>query len=104
MIPRRAFQRCLRSVEKQAQLREGYVRFLERVPVFDRLDAELKTRVATKFTEQRFSRGDTVFKQGDEGYLFFLVYRGELELSGGCSCSNSSCPSCCTTARLEDQQ
>ena len=36
---------------------------------------------------------------------FTLVVAGhELELSGGCSCSTSSCPSCCTTARLEGQQ
>ena len=36
---------------------------------------------------------------------FTLVVAGhELELSDGCSCSTSSCPSCCTTARLEGQQ
>ena len=33
---------------------------------------------------------------------FTLVVAGhEIELSGGCSCSTSSCSSCCTTARLE---
>ena len=36
---------------------------------------------------------------------FTLVVAGhELELSDGCSCSTSSCPTCCTTARLEGQQ
>ena len=36
---------------------------------------------------------------------FTLVVAGhESELSGSCSCSTSSCPSCCTTARLEGQQ
>ena len=46
MIPRRVFQRTLRPKERHAQLIEDYTRFLDRVPVFDRMEVELKSKVA----------------------------------------------------------
>lgn len=60
-----------------ARSAEGCAEALRPVPLFAGLDDGERAQVAALFRERRFSRGETVIREGSGGAAFFVVERGE---------------------------
>lgn len=59
------------------------VEVLKRVPLFADLDRRELQQLARLFKERRFSRGETVMKEGLGGAAFFVIESGEAAVSVG---------------------
>lgn len=57
------------------------VEALGQVPLFAELTADEVERISRLFKERRFSKGETVTKEGSGAAAFYLIYSGEAEVS-----------------------
>lgn len=63
-------------MDAMASAGEDTIALLKRVPVFSTLSAEELERVARVAVARRFSAGEVVFKEGDEGRTCYIVRSG----------------------------
>eukprot|EP00746_Dinoflagellata_sp_MGD_P125642 gnl/MRDRNA2_/MRDRNA2_60455_c0_seq1.p1 gnl/MRDRNA2_/MRDRNA2_60455_c0~~gnl/MRDRNA2_/MRDRNA2_60455_c0_seq1.p1 ORF type:complete len:949 (-),score=268.30 gnl/MRDRNA2_/MRDRNA2_60455_c0_seq1:31-2877(-) len=56
---------------------EKTIRFLERIPLFKRLPKAVHPSIALGMHLKKFSNGDTIIEQGDDGDEFFLIFEGK---------------------------
>lgn len=54
--------------------------FLRKCPLFSTHTAGTMAELAQRITRRRFSAGDIVFRQGDEGDRFYVIYSGSVEV------------------------
>jgi len=59
------------------------VEALQRVPLFAELDRRELEQIARLFKERRFSRGETVIREGSGGAAFFLIDSGRATVTLG---------------------
>jgi CRP-like cAMP-binding protein len=57
------------------------VDLLQQVPLFAELGQKELERVARLFKKRRFSKGETMIKEGSGGAAFFLIESGEAEVT-----------------------
>lgn len=55
--------------------------FLRRIPLFSGLTSNKLTEVADKMSSEQFKPGDVILRQGESGDRFYLVRRGEAEVT-----------------------
>jgi putative ABC transport system ATP-binding protein len=55
--------------------------FLRKIPLFAEMPPHTLTEVADKMMQESFSPGEIVIKQGDPGEKFYLIRRGEAEVT-----------------------
>jgi ATP-binding cassette subfamily B protein len=51
------------------------------VPLFAGLEPAILETLATKFRVQRFAQGNTILEQGDAGENFYIIVRGQVQVS-----------------------
>ena len=56
---------------------------LRRVPLFTDLPPEILAAVASRLQMERFADGDTIIHQGDMGDKFYMIDRGQVEITIG---------------------
>ena len=56
---------------------------LQEVPAFDRLSTQQLVSLAERLHEQRYTAGEAIFAEGDEGDGLYFVLGGEVELTVG---------------------
>jgi len=56
---------------------------LRRVPLFTDLPPEILAAVASRLQMERFAEGDTIIHQGDIGDKFYMIDRGQVEITIG---------------------
>mmetsp|Transcript_62602 Transcript_62602/g.183071 ORF Transcript_62602/g.183071 Transcript_62602/m.183071 type:complete len:817 (-) Transcript_62602:89-2539(-) len=76
VIDRTSFKRTLMKTSDEEI--DAYEALLEGVEVFDPLLRAEKRAVAEALTELRFSEGDVVLEQGQQGDTFYILYEGEV--------------------------
>ncbi|MEZ0397071.1 MAG: cyclic nucleotide-binding domain-containing protein [Anaerolineales bacterium] len=57
--------------------------FIKRLHIFRGLNDDQLAEISEKLQEKRFEAGETIVRQGDHGETFFIVYRGQVEVSTG---------------------
>lgn len=57
--------------------REMYDQFLKSVPLLESIEQYERNQLADALKQEKFSRNDTIVKQGDPGDKFFIVEEGE---------------------------
>lgn len=57
--------------------REKYEAFLEKVAIFSTMEPYERSRLADAFIEVKFSAGESIIKEGDEGNDLFLLQEGQ---------------------------
>ena len=65
---------------KTAVTRERMITFLLQAPLFENLDPDEIQQVLHIVEVRSFQAGDTVFKEGEPGDTWYVLYRGEVEV------------------------
>eukprot|EP00466_Bigelowiella_natans_P019273 jgi/Bigna1/34471/e_gw1.5.48.1 len=78
-IDRYTFKRI--STNASASTLEEYEKFLSKVNGFDQLTKFERSRIAEALEEIKFSPGDVIIREGDNGDSFFILKRGHVVVS-----------------------
>lgn len=78
-LDRQSFRHIL--METTNTRRKMYERFLEEVPVLGGLTKTERYKIADCLESVSFAPGDVVVKQGEEGFIFYLVEEGKAEVT-----------------------
>jgi len=78
-IDRYTFKRI--STNASAQMLTEYEKFLSKVSGFDQLTKFERSRIAEALEEVKFSPGDVIIKEGDNGDSFFILKSGHVVAS-----------------------
>ena len=71
-----SFKKILQdTTQKQRNL---YIKFLGQVPVLTALSVYERLTIADALTSKYYPAGETIIKEGEEGYEFFIVENGEV--------------------------
>lgn len=57
--------------------RERYDAFVSRVPIFSTMDAYERQKLADAFRDIDVKAGETIIKEGDDGFDLFIIQEGE---------------------------
>lgn len=61
--------------------RSRVVRILKKIPTFDGLRDDEYESLLNLFSVRRYSAGQTIFREGDSGYTFYVVLSGRIEVA-----------------------
>lgn len=56
--------------------REKYEKFLQTVPILQNMDHYERSKMADAVKDKKFSGGDSIIKQGEEGNVFYILVEG----------------------------
>jgi len=77
VIDRQNFKSILANAEDKSA---EYVKYLEKNEFFNNLRPDELQEVAQNLLESNFSKGETIFEQGEAGNAFYILYDGEVSV------------------------
>jgi len=77
VIDRQNFKKILANSGNKAA---EYIKYLEANDIFSSLKADEKMEVAKNLNECSFSKGETIFDQGEKGETFYILYDGSVQV------------------------
>ena len=74
-------RRRLAEIDASVAVPEARITLLRSLPIFAPLSAPSLERVASRLDPARGDAGTEIVRQGDPGDLFYIIERGEVEVS-----------------------
>merc|ERR1711871_1733254 len=60
---------------------QTYLGYLSKAEFFAPLEEKQRRNVASALVEMHFSKGETIFEQGEEGNSFYILYEGDVSVT-----------------------
>eukprot|EP00928_Gymnodinium_smaydae_P019927 TRINITY_DN1767_c1_g1_i1.p1 TRINITY_DN1767_c1_g1~~TRINITY_DN1767_c1_g1_i1.p1 ORF type:complete len:762 (-),score=175.32 TRINITY_DN1767_c1_g1_i1:83-2272(-) len=81
VIDRNHFKEMLH--EHFAEQLKGYAKYLHTVELFQEVDEDTMLEVAKACVEMKFDKGETIFEEGEQGVMLYLLIEGAVDVVQG---------------------